>query len=532
MFVGVAALVAGCTGILGTFEVSNTPTTGPDASDDALPGNGTSPDASTADGETEAGTDAGPPPTGAFRSTALANIVGLRDGITTVDKAGNIYVAANITSTLTIRGVVHTPPPTGVSLLLVKLDPSGNVVWSVDYDSDQYLYANGLAADANGNLYLAGSMQGDSVNFGSAYPNLANPHSGSLAGIIASFNGTDGSTRWVKMPDTNLTGDDQCYAISTRGSSDTVAVTCTYSNVVRLEPTSGNYINFNAKGAGDAFVALLDTGSGRAVWASPVSGDAFERVTSLARDTKGDIYVQGASTSPNVSDGNQTLNKPFTGTGAYGFVLKFDRTTHAVVFGKAFGNKDGNVEGGQVAVFKDGTIASCMNWYGTVDFGKGAITSVGTASNSQDAVVVGFAGSGAGATQWVVPWGGAFYESCQSIVADDENYAVLGGFRDSSDVTFADKPLANPPPRSGAGSRAGDVVKIDSNGKVQWAYTVTTSTDTGSTNVVNTVSTVPGTNDVVYAGHFNGHVDLGSGTKTTSENDGGVNSFFVTVRSR
>jgi hypothetical protein len=441
-----------------------------------------------------------------------------------VDANGNVIVAANITAAVTIGGVTHTPPANGVALLVVKLDPTGqNVLWARDYGSDSYIYADAIAVDGAGNIYLAGAGQGDKIGAWS----LANPHPGSLFGYVASLKGTDGSVRWAITPDTSATTENLCYAVTAAGPAGEIAAACSFGGSVQL--TSTTYINFTAQGQGDAFVAALDSGSGRVNWAKNIGGNQFERIRSITRNANADVIVSGGSGSASIGDGTFSLPAPPSAAG-FAFVLRISKVSpnNKITFGRAYGGPNASVQDGYVAATSAGQIVMCTGWNGTVDFGTGPVTSAGTSSSGQDVVLVA-ADPATNNTPWAITYGGIYQESCYGVSADSFGSVLVAGTHDSASISIKGTPLPDPPPRSGAGSRAGHVFKVDPRGKVLWLYGVT-SGDTGASDFIESVSVVPVSNRVVYSGRFVGRVDLGSGSATLSANNGAAYSFFVVER--
>jgi hypothetical protein len=86
-----------------------------------------------------------------------------------VDGAGNLYVAAPFLGALNVAGQALQSAGVGVvSLLVVKLDPACNVLWTKVFGGPKAdLQLAGIAADAAGNVVVAGDLSGAPVDFGS-----------------------------------------------------------------------------------------------------------------------------------------------------------------------------------------------------------------------------------------------------------------------------------------------------------------------------------------------------------------------------
>lgn len=81
-----------------------------------------------------------------------------------VDSAGNCYLTGNFGGTLDFGGGPLTSVG-GQDIYLVKLDASGNHVWSQRFGSSNDQLAPGLVVDSAGNIILAGGFY-NSINFG------------------------------------------------------------------------------------------------------------------------------------------------------------------------------------------------------------------------------------------------------------------------------------------------------------------------------------------------------------------------------
>lgn len=96
-----------------------------------------------------------------------------------------IYVAGYFGSDTIQFG--NTPPlandtnasPIGSDIFVAKYDTSGNAVWSQRAGGGAWDEARGIAADINGNVYVAGIISSDTTQFGTNPPLINNGYSGS-----------------------------------------------------------------------------------------------------------------------------------------------------------------------------------------------------------------------------------------------------------------------------------------------------------------------------------------------------------------
>ena len=84
-----------------------------------------------------------------------------------VDGAGNLYVAAMFLGTVNVASQTFQSPGYE-SLLVVKVDPSCKVLWAKAFGAPKAgIELAGLAADAAGNVVVAGNLSGAPIDFGS-----------------------------------------------------------------------------------------------------------------------------------------------------------------------------------------------------------------------------------------------------------------------------------------------------------------------------------------------------------------------------
>ena len=179
--------------------------------------------------------------------------------------------------------VLPSPPPS---------EP--NKIWTIQFGSNLADYANGMAIDANGNLYVAGYTSGnlDGAN-----------NIGAHDSFLTKFN-TNGTKLWTKQ--FGSSGDDYAFSVALDALGNSYVVGWTFGNL-------DGKIN---TGWPNSFVIKFDT-NGNQQWTRQFGHDgASAYAVDIALDIAGNLYIAGR-TSGNL-DGN--IN-----TGSYdGFVIKFD----------------------------------------------------------------------------------------------------------------------------------------------------------------------------------------------------------------
>jgi hypothetical protein len=112
------------------------------------------------------------------------------------DGAGNLYVAAIFLGTVNVAGQTFQSVAGYESLLVVKVDPACRVLWAKAFGASKAaLQLGGIAADAAGNVVVAGSLSGAPVDFGTG---PAAPGPTDQSGLIFKL-GPNGQGLWTHV---------------------------------------------------------------------------------------------------------------------------------------------------------------------------------------------------------------------------------------------------------------------------------------------------------------------------------------------
>ena len=128
-----------------------------------------------------------------------------------VDANGNTYITGSYTSSYINFGTISLLNNfAGTSdIFLVKIDPSGTVLWAKTFggaDGDQ---GNGLAIDASGNVILTGWFASASITFSATVLNNVGTASSDL--FMVKYD-PDGNLIWAKSTGGSL--NDRGYSVS------------------------------------------------------------------------------------------------------------------------------------------------------------------------------------------------------------------------------------------------------------------------------------------------------------------------------
>jgi len=112
------------------------------------------------------------------------------------DTAGNAYFGGTFTSTVTIDDVTLTASSSGSKMFVLKLDESGNLIWAKTAASNGYSGVDCADVDPDGNVYVGGTFNGPSIDFGSGNVNVED-QSGNL--FVAKYAAENGDVSWVRL---------------------------------------------------------------------------------------------------------------------------------------------------------------------------------------------------------------------------------------------------------------------------------------------------------------------------------------------
>ncbi len=205
----------------------------------------------------------------------------------TTDADGNIYVGGVTYSTTGINeGGYQTVLGGGGDAFLVKFSSNGTRLWATYYGGINYEIGNSCAADASGNIYLAGH----SGSSGLAANGHQNVWAGSYDGFLVKFN-SNGIRIWATyyggsgMENGNSCATDAAgnvYFAGRAGSATNIA--------------ASGHQNSLGGGANDAFIVKFDS-NGVRQWGTYYGGTGTDAFHGCAVDPAGNVYMAGETNS-------------------------------------------------------------------------------------------------------------------------------------------------------------------------------------------------------------------------------------------
>ncbi len=239
-----------------------------------------------------------------------------------VDAAGNSYIAGTFHDSTNIGGTVLTTVSNNHSgCFIAKYDASGNLIWAKKGGSGD-MYAAGIAVDASGNSYLSGQMSYNGTIAGNAFSNS----------FFVSKYDTNGDPVWAVGNQNNCFGN----AIACSGSSVFVTGyyygTPSFGSTTLADPVAAN-THF--------FVVKLDL-SGAYVWAQGNTSTDVHTTSnaySVAADNSGNCFVAGTYSSEMKFGTTDVLSGTATQTNS--FLLKYN-SSGAEQWAKSFISTNGD----------------------------------------------------------------------------------------------------------------------------------------------------------------------------------------------
>jgi uncharacterized repeat protein (TIGR01451 family) len=263
-----------------------------------------------------------------------------------VDSAGNAYVTGRTTSfnfPTTIDGF-DTTYANSNDVFITKVDPQGsNIVYSTFLGGSSEETGYGVAIDSSGNAYVTGSTSStDFPTTAGAFQTTLHGGSSPGDGFVTKLN----SAGTALVYSTYLGGgsSDQANGIDVDSSGNAYIAGYTYSNNFPTTPEAFQ-TTYGGGGypAGDAFVTKMNNTGTALEFSTYLGGSSSDQATGVKRDSAGNSYVTGMTSSTNFPTTSGAFQTTFGGSsGGYNvfgdaFVTKLNPTGTAPVYSTYLG---------------------------------------------------------------------------------------------------------------------------------------------------------------------------------------------------
>ncbi|KAA9332137.1 hypothetical protein F0P96_11655 [Hymenobacter busanensis] len=270
----------------------------------------------------------------------------------TIDANGAVVWAGHFTRTISFGSTSVTSLGSS-DVFVAKLSASnGAYQWAVRAGGSGNESCRGVAADANGNIFVSGNFRGTSSVFG-GLPAMASTGDGTQNDVfVARLNGA-GTWQWVTKG--GGTSPETGYDIATDGSGN--AYVCgAFEGTATFG--SSSFTNSNTAGLYDLFVAKIDAG-GSWQWAKNAgTAAADDNATGIDVDASGNVYVTGyigaattfGSTTVGYAGSADVFAAKLNTSGAWQWALQagtanYDYGTRIVTDGSGFAYIAGTYQG-------------------------------------------------------------------------------------------------------------------------------------------------------------------------------------------
>lgn len=283
----------------------------------------------------------------------------------------------------------HIPPagPVFFDAFLCKLDTDGRFVWARTWGGEGYDDGPGVAADAAGNLYVAGMYASQKINFDPAggAAGLGHParDSGFQVDVFLSKFDSDGNFKWVRTWGGKGT-EDAMGSVAVDGENG-VYVAGRFASLNCDFNPGGTACLHSTRGRQDVFVSKFDS-TGRFQWARTWGGKGDDQAT-VAVDARGNVYVSGwFADTVNFNPAGGTDNRASNGQHD-AFLSRFG-PGGAYLGANTWGGKGEDGALGGAVSDAEGNVYVAGKFAGTVDFNPGGTDGSRTAGGEGGAFVM------------------------------------------------------------------------------------------------------------------------------------------------
>ncbi|MGK3989216.1 hypothetical protein WME99_39590 [Sorangium sp. So ce136] len=394
------------------------------------------------------------------------------------DGEGNILVAGSFTGTLG-----STPSLGSSDCFITKLKPSGDTYegWPRAFGGPGTDRCSVVARDADNNVIMAGTFDGDANIGGTSFHSLGNTD------VFVAKLDPQGNVLWVaSISGVNA---ELVHGLAV-DSENNIVVAGELGSTATLRDSMARTTRMMGTGGGDIFVVKL-AGAGGLLWDSHFGNSSHQAALDVAVSPDNDVVVVGRS-SGNMDFGRFVLSA----TDQDAFVAKLDATTGEPSWAKILGGSmDQEFEG--VAVDHEGKILVAGNIKGAMSFDGSSSGYVG----GTDTVVAAFGPNGN--HLWNHSYGDGSDQKVLGVAADRAgNFLLVGEFEGSLNVLT--------PPLTSRSDHDAFLAKLDPAGETVWAMPFGREMDQRATAV-----DVDALGTIVFTGMFGGSIDLGGDLMTS-----------------
>lgn len=205
-----------------------------------------------------------------------------------IDKSGNMYIAGFFNGSVNFNpsGSYYLAAKAGRDAFLIKLDKNGAFLWAKITGGNGFDGAQTVIVDAVKNIYTIGYFSGF-VDFDPSSSD-AFLNSGASSAVFVQKLDSNGQYQWAKSFNATLTSYSQSATIDIPGN---IYLTGYFSSPIDFGTGSG-LPTLNSSGFDDAFIMKIYP-SGKYASVGKISGTKYENGFAITMDNKNDLYATG-----------------------------------------------------------------------------------------------------------------------------------------------------------------------------------------------------------------------------------------------
>ena len=214
------------------------------------------------------------------------------------DISGNVFVTGYFKSSAINFGSISLTNSSGSfsDLFLVKYDSNGIVQWAKNPQGVLNESGNDIATDVNGNVYITGYYQSDTLDFGTI--TVSNNSPSYYDSFTAKYD-NNGNVIWANTTGGAFADVGNGISVNTNGEGFVVGY---------FEGPSISFGNNTLVNSGSSDIFILKFGSnGTPQWGISTGGQSQDWGNHLAISNTGEIYLTGYFQSPTITFGSTTL---------------------------------------------------------------------------------------------------------------------------------------------------------------------------------------------------------------------------------
>ncbi|CAN5227524.1 hypothetical protein BH09BAC5_BH09BAC5_01390 [soil metagenome] len=309
-----------------------------------------------------------------------------------------------------------------------------------------------IATDSIGNSYITGSFSSPSVTFGS----ITLTNDSSIADIFVVKYDSSGNVVWAKTNGGISVSVGVDISIDEQGNSYVLGLFT--SPTARFGTNTLTNTNNSSR---DIFIAKYDP-LGNVVWAKSFGGISYEIGVSISLDGRGNLFIVGNFSSPEIIFGLDTLvNTDSSGNSEDIFIARLDTSGSMQWAKKVGGLGEQNCASINADIFGNAFITGRF-WRASMNLENIVFTNADTTGNTSDIFIAKY--DSIGNLRWAKSAGGKLAEFCGGGQSDATgNFYFTGLCNDT--ITFGSVLLIN----SDSSGISTFLAKCDSSGNFIWA---------------------------------------------------------------